>query len=94
MKLNLNKADWVNSDRAYSATKSAVEKNDFDSGWKATPSDKIVKHDLGVLPRFVLVFASDSANGDSYSSDAFMACTKTQVTITGPKAYCRVLAEK
>lgn len=94
MSLHLNKGDWTNQDRAYSAVRAAVENYDFDSGWIATPANKIVKHNLGIAPKTVLVYASDERTGKIFSSDSFTSCTTSQVTITGPKAYCRVLVDR
>lgn len=70
--------------------KAAHEKADFDSGWIATPGDKVIQHNLGKLPREVWVYASDSPGGDPFSSDTWTACTSSQITITGAKAYCYV----
>lgn len=73
-----------------SAVKASIEKADWDSGVIPTPSDKIVKHPLGQLPAEVWVYASDNADGSSFDSDTWTACTTTQITVTGPKAFCRV----
>lgn len=85
-----NEKNWI---RYAEAVRKAVETYDFDSGWMATPSDKIVKHKLGVLPKTVLVYASANANGSPMVSDSFTACDLDTVTITGPAAYCRVLVD-
>lgn len=77
--------------RFLDAARKAAETYDFDSGWMATPADKIVQHKLGLLPKTVLVYASDNAGGNPMQSDTFTACDTESVTITGPKAYCRVL---
>lgn len=76
------------------AIKKSAEDWDFDSGWIATPADKIVKHDLGVVPRLVLVQASAASDGTGFAPDTFTSATATDVTITGPSAYCRVLVDK
>ncbi len=73
------------------AVRKGLESHDFDSGWMPTPTDKVIHHKLGLLPKTVLVYASDNANGNPMQSDSFTACDTESVTITGPKAYCRVL---
>jgi hypothetical protein len=80
-----------NWQRVTEAIRNSVETHDFDSGWFATPADKIIQHKLGLLPKTVLVYASANANGNPMQSDSFTACDINQVTITGPLAFCRVL---
>lgn len=83
-----NQNNWT---RFTEAVRKGLETHDFDSGWMATPADKVVKHKLGLLPKTVLVYASDNANGSPMQSDSFTACDGESVTITGPLAFCRVL---
>lgn len=92
MLLKVAKAPFTQDfwDKFFSANKAAHEKADFDSGWIATPSDKVVKHKLNRLPAEVWVYSSDAASGDPFASDTWTACTASQITITGPKAFCRV----
>lgn len=77
--------------RFQDAVQKGIETYDFDSGWVTTPADKTFQHKLGVLPKTVLVYASDNANGSPMVSDSFTACDPNSVTITGPKPNCRVL---
>jgi hypothetical protein len=92
MQMRMAKAPFSEAvwDKFFSANKAAHEKADFDSGWVPTPSDKVIKHNLGRLPAEVWVYASDAASGDPFASDTWTACTANQITITGPSAYCRV----
>lgn len=89
----LGKFDPKNWERVQDAMRKAVETYDFDSGWVPTPADKTFRHKLGVLPKTVLVYASDNANGTPMLGDTFTACDTESVTITGPKAFCRVLLD-
>lgn len=76
------------------AIKRSGEDYDFDSGWIATPADKIVKHDLGVVPRLVVVQKSSASEGSGHAPDTYTSATTESITITGPLAYCRVLVNK
>lgn len=92
MQFKMAKAPFTQDlwDRFFNANKAAHEKADYDSGWIATPGNKTIMHRLNRLPCEVWVYASDAASGDGFDSDTWTACTSTQITITGPKAYCRV----
>ena len=85
-----NQNDW---NRFLKATRQAVETFDFDSGWIATPGNKVVQHKLGVLPKKVLVYASANSNGNPFQPDTFTQVDTDAVTITGPAAFCRVLVD-
>lgn len=76
--------------RLTAAIRNSVETYDFDSGWIATPADKVIQHKLGVLPKTVLVYASNSKDGTPMQSDGFTFCDSQSVTIIGPLAFCRV----
>lgn len=87
----LTQANW---DKLVRLTKVAIEGADFDTGWIATPADKIIRHNLGVLPSETYVYSSANAQGEPHASDTFTACDRTTITITGPSAYCRVRLKK
>lgn len=76
------------------AIKRSSEDYDFDSEWMTTPSDKIVNHGLGVVPRYVIVQKSANADGSGHAPDTYTSATADAITITGPSAYCRVLVNK
>lgn len=84
-------ADW---DRLVRATRHGIENADYDSGWIATPVDKIVRHDLGVPPAEIYVYSSALADGSPFAVDTFTACDRNTITITGPSAFCRVRIKK
>ena len=88
---DLTQANW---DKFIKAAKQAIEGADFDTGWIATPSSKIIKHNLGVVPSETYVYSSASKTGEPHASDTFTSCDRTNITITGPSAYCRVRMKK
>ena len=81
-------------DRFQASVRDAINKHDFDSGWVKTPTDKIFRHNLTVVPRTINVQSSDNANGDEADSDSYTGLNRKQVTIGGPKAFARVFANK
>lgn len=83
-------SDWP---RFMSQLKDAVEKWEFDSGWKATPADKTVKHGMQNVPGFVQVQESDDKRGANFSViNASSVTSKNVVFSTATKAYIRVIA--
>lgn len=92
---SLPKVKWNpdNYERLHSAIFNATQRGDYDTGWVATPANKTFSHNLGVVPAEVWVQASDNPDGGSYSSDTFTVTAK-DITIGGPKAYCRVRIHK
>lgn len=100
MQFNFPKHEFSASvfDRLLKSIKDSVEKDDWttveaggdENGWIATPSNKTFIHNLGYIPRSVEVQASDQPDGSDFASDTYTSCTKTQIVITGPSAYCRV----
>lgn len=84
----------ANFDKMVAAIKSAVEGADYDSGWIATPANKVIRHNLGVIPAETKVYSSANSTGDPHASDSFTSCDRTSVTIIGPQAYCRVRINK
>lgn len=87
----LTQANW---DKLLRVAKQAIEKADFDSGWIATPSAKVIKHNLGVLPSEVWVYASASSSGTDFQSDTFTLCGRTNITVNGALGFCRVRMNK
>lgn len=77
--------------RFLTAVRKGLETYDFDSGWVPTPAGGVVAHGQGVLPKTVLVYASDNADGTGFSTDSVTSVDAVNVTFSGPKAYCRVL---
>lgn len=88
--ISQGKFDPNDYSRLTDAIRKSVETYDFDSGWVPTPADKKVPHKLGVLPKTVLVYASNSKDGNPMQSDGFTFCDSNSVTIIGPLAYCRI----
>ena len=84
-------ADW---DKLVRAARHGIEGADFDTGWIATPANKIIRHNLGVLPAETTVLSSANSQGDPHASDTFTFCDRTNITITGPAAFCRVRMNK
>lgn len=78
------------------AVRNAVAGYDFDTGWVAMPSDKIFKHNLGVLPRMVLVYGSANADGSAFENGGAVigSVTSTQITLNGADPFVRVLINK
>lgn len=83
-----------NFDKLMAVNKLAHEGADFDSGWIATPANKTIIHDLGVIPSETFVYASANKDGDPHSSDTFTLCDRSKIVITGPLAFCRVRIQK
>lgn len=93
---NFSKQPW-NEDTFHKLLghmKTAVEKHDYDSGWVPTPADKVFEHNLTVLPAVVHVQTSDDPAGVNFQSDGYTAVNSTTITVTGTKAYTRVLLNK
>ena len=87
----MTQANW---DKMLKENKLAHEQADYDSGWIVVPSDKVVTHDLGVVPSEVWVYASDSQDGDPHSPDSWSNNGRTTITVNGAKAYTRVRINK
>ena len=102
MQFNFPKAEWNPKlfDRFQKSISDAVSKFDFDSNerneglWESTPVSKTVEHNLGVLPKTVVVYSADNQDGGGMTFDTWWDCTSTQLTINGAKAYYRVLLNK
>lgn len=80
--------------KLYDALSRGIQDYDHDSGWQATPTSKVFAHTLGVVPRHVIVQTSDSANGSNYVQETALGVTKSNITITGSKAFSRVIASR
>lgn len=89
-----NEMSQANWDKMLKDNKQSHEGADYDSGWIATPSNKIVRHNLGVIPSEIHVFSSANSQGNPFAQDTFTSCDRTNITITGPSAYCRVRIQK
>lgn len=87
----MSQANW---DKMVKLNKLAHESADFDSGWIATPSSKVIRHNLGVIPSEIHVYSSANSQGDPFAQDTFTSCDRTNITITGPSAFCRVRINK
>ncbi len=93
---NFPKIKW-NEDvfhRLLGTMKSAVERHDYDSGWVPTPADKVFEHNMTVLPAVVHVQTSDDPAGTNFQNDGYSAVNSSTITVTGTKAYTRVLLNK
>ncbi len=90
-KMPFGEAAW---DKFQSAVRNAIEKADYDSGWVAVPANSTLKHNLGVLPAFVVVYESDAADGEGYSNGSFTSVTRSTITVSGAKPYVRVWLDK
>lgn len=83
-----------NWDKLLKTNKLAHEGADFDTGWIPTPVSKVIRHNLGVTPSEIHVHSSANSQGNPFAQDTFTACDRTNITITGPSAYCRVRIQK
>lgn len=96
MQFSFPKLAWSETvfDRLLKAIKDGIEKADYDSGWIAAPTGGIFSHSLGVIPTEIWVYESDNSDGSAFSQILPTSVTRTGITITATKAYCRARANK
>lgn len=71
----------------------SIEGYDHDSGWISVPSDGIVKHHLGALPKVVIISVSSDKRGSGFAHIFPTSVTSSSVTFTTASPYCRVLVQ-
>ena len=102
MQFQFPKTSWSPEifDRLLKAVGDAVFKFDFDSNnqagglWLGSPAGGAVEHGLGVLPKQVIVYEADDAEGTGMVPATWTAVTTTTITISVSKSFCRVLLNK
>ncbi len=87
----MTQANW---DRLLRENNLAHEQADFDSGWITTPTDKVVRHNLGVVSSEVWVYSSANNQGDPHSLDSWSNNGRETITVNGAQAFCRVRINK
>lgn len=80
--------------KIYAALRQGIEDHDYDSGWVATPANKVFYHGLNFLPRFIQAQTSAYPDGTDYLTEHPVGVNTSQITVSGTKAYYRVMANR